>query len=510
MGGRGWRLYGGSLLLALAVYAFVPDGPWWRAVWQVGTGYVAAAAILVGVRRLARRDRLPWWFLAFAVAVSSTGPIPDNFGFTPFGDGSTPDISDVLFLAFYPACAVAMGIMIRRLQRRIDWAALVDALTVAVGIGLLAWAYVIVPALNDPSTPVSERAVQVAYPIGDLVLLAMAILLVRSNGPRGSSAPRWIAATIGLYLAGDWAWVVVGLHDGWAELGPVGRSIDIAYMLSLACAGFAARDPAIRDGGPGAASVFRLGRGQLLLLTGGVMVAPALLVAQSLEHRVADGVAIAAGSATMFLLVVARMAQLLQQAERDSTQVRELSRRDELTGLPNRRAWTDELPRALEQARRDGTSISIGMIDVDRFKLFNDRYGHPAGDRLLQEAAVAWHGALRRSDTLARYGGEEFIVLLPGTDLEQSKVAVERVKASTPAGQTFSAGVAEWDGSETSQDLVGRADAALYAAKAGGRDRVVTAVEGAIPAGPAVAWTGSSPVAEAAVPAVSSVSGAAT
>ncbi len=93
---------------------------------------------------------------------------------------------------------------------------------------------------------------------------------------------------------------------------------------------------------------------------------------------------------------------------------------------------------------------------------------------LLKEAAAAWHGALRRSDILARYGGEEFIVLLPGADPEHAMVALERVRAATPGNETFSAGVATWDGAETSDELVARADAALYATKAAGRDRIMS------------------------------------
>jgi diguanylate cyclase (GGDEF)-like protein len=204
-----------------------------------------------------------------------------------------------------------------------------------------------------------------------------------------------------------------------------------------------------------------------------VLIAPALLVTEVLANKVQHGLAIAIGSATMFLLVVARMAQLLRQAERTSRQVRELSRRDELTGLPNRRAWVDELPRVLEEARRDGLPVSIGMLDLDHFKSYNDRYGHPAGDRLLKEAAAAWHGVLRRTDILARYGGEEFIVLLPGADIEQAAATLERLRKATPPLTTFSAGVAAWDRTETSEDLIARADAALYSAKDAGRNRVI-------------------------------------
>ena len=138
---------------------------------------------------------------------------------------------------------------------------------------------------------------------------------------------------------------------------------------------------------------------------------------------------------------------------------------DELTGLPNRRAWSAELPIAIERARRD------------HFKRFNDEFGHQAGDRLLKSATAAWSGQLRAVDQLARYGGEEFIALLPRATAELATGVLERLRAVTPAGQTFSAGVATWDGNETSEELIGRADQALYQAKDAGRDRIVVAAE---------------------------------
>jgi diguanylate cyclase (GGDEF)-like protein len=119
--------------------------------------------------------------------------------------------------------------------------------------------------------------------------------------------------------------------------------------------------------------------------------------------------------------------------------------------------------------------VCVAVLDLDRFKQFNDSYGHPAGDRLLKEASAAWHGALRAVDTIARFGGEEFTVLLPGADATAALAVLERALAATPLGQTFSAGVAAWDGIETSDQLIERADAALYEAKDGGRNRIVPA-----------------------------------
>ena len=115
------------------------------------------------------------------------------------------------------------------------------------------------------------------------------------------------------------------------------------------------------------------------------------------------------------------------------------------------------------------------MLDLDRFKDYNDERGHQAGDQLLTQAATAWHAVLRPYDVLARYGCEEFSLLLPDVDLDDAVALVERLRAATPEGESCSAGVAAWDGEEDAEALVGRADAALYEAKRSGRDRVSVA-----------------------------------
>ena len=152
-----------------------------------------------------------------------------------------------------------------------------------------------------------------------------------------------------------------------------------------------------------------------------------------------------------------------------------VARTDDVTGLDNRRGWEEQLPRELARSRRNGDPLCVAMLDVDFFKNYNDQRGHQAGDRLLKQSAAAWARELRASDTLARYGGDEFSVALPGCRLENAKDIVERLRAVMPGDQSVSAGVVCWNGRETAEELVGRADAALYQAKRMGRDRLVAA-----------------------------------
>jgi diguanylate cyclase (GGDEF)-like protein/PAS domain S-box-containing protein len=156
-------------------------------------------------------------------------------------------------------------------------------------------------------------------------------------------------------------------------------------------------------------------------------------------------------------------------------EVEALALTDALTGLPNRRGLDQQLPLEFSRARRAGSPLCLAIVDLDRFKVFNDANGHLAGDELLRECAVAWDSHLRAEDTIVRFGGEEFLVLMPGATREEAGEILERLRAVTPGGQTCSAGLACWDLSESAEDLIGRADAALYRAKEGGRDRVVAA-----------------------------------
>ena len=152
-----------------------------------------------------------------------------------------------------------------------------------------------------------------------------------------------------------------------------------------------------------------------------------------------------------------------------------LARTDELTGLPNRRWLQDELEREMARSRRQDFPIWAAVIDLDHFKAFNDDHGHLAGDKLLREAGDVWRTVLRVSDFLARTGGEEFVLLLPDCSGEEALEVLERLRAATPMSQTCSAGLARWDGSEPAEDLIRRADEALYRAKGSGRDRAVVA-----------------------------------
>ena len=159
--------------------------------------------------------------------------------------------------------------------------------------------------------------------------------------------------------------------------------------------------------------------------------------------------------------------------ERTTTlsELEKLTRVDALTQIGNRRAFDEQLARELKRAEREGTTVALGMFDLDHFKAYNDTHGHPEGDRMLATVAEIWAGTLRATDSLARYGGEEFALVAPGCSAEEALALVDRLRAAVPGDETCSAGVALWDGAESPTELLTRADAALYAAKLAGRNQ---------------------------------------
>ena len=167
-------------------------------------------------------------------------------------------------------------------------------------------------------------------------------------------------------------------------------------------------------------------------------------------------------------------------------QLEELLVTDPLTGISNRRHLMETLKSETRRSRRSKKAFSVLMVDVDRFKQFNDTHGHPAGDKALKAVAQVLRKVMRDVDYVARYGGEEFVVVLPNTDLQGAVRAAERVRErlariSVDVGQqsvslTLSTGVAEFPiHGDSPESLIASADAALYQAKRRGRDRVVRA-----------------------------------
>ena len=179
-----------------------------------------------------------------------------------------------------------------------------------------------------------------------------------------------------------------------------------------------------------------------------------------------------------------RVVEMQQQLLDMARQLEELSGRDHLTGVFNRRYFGTTLERAFDHSHRYRRPLSVAIIDLDRFKDINDSFGHQAGDSVLTEVARRFSGSVRSSDCLARYGGEEFVVLLPETHLEDAVSFGEKLRACIDAAPvmaegralpvTVSVGTASLAHTafKTPSEMIAAADQALYRAKRNGRNRV--------------------------------------
>jgi diguanylate cyclase (GGDEF)-like protein len=189
------------------------------------------------------------------------------------------------------------------------------------------------------------------------------------------------------------------------------------------------------------------------------------------------------------LIAAQRVTDLHAQLDRHRAELAHLARHDPLTGLGNRRSLGEDLAVLHARSQRYGHRFAVAMCDIDRFKAYNDTHGHQAGDQALRAVAATIARELRGGDSVYRYGGEEFLLVLPEQTLDTARVAVERVRsaverlaipqpAAGPGGiLTLSAGIAAFGPGEapTAEELLQRADAALYRAKAAGRNQLALA-----------------------------------
>lgn len=179
-------------------------------------------------------------------------------------------------------------------------------------------------------------------------------------------------------------------------------------------------------------------------------------------------------------LIIFSLNRWLKFVQKLNLKLYELAHTDDLTGIANRRRYISTLENEIARARRYLNTFSIITIDIDHFKAINDSYGHDMGDKILQNVCKVLKMQIRLSDLLARTGGEEFAILLINTDSSKAKIVAENCRSSLMSNEflktyhiTASFGVAEFSEKQTIEDILKKADAALYQAKTNGRNTVV-------------------------------------
>jgi diguanylate cyclase (GGDEF)-like protein len=480
---RLWLWFLGAGALSIGIYQFLPDGLA-ADIGYVAVGLAGATAIVVGIRINLPARGWPWYLMAAGQFIWVGGDVAGSWATDVAHLDEFPSPADAFYLSAYPVLALGLLLLIRGRRLPGDRSGLLDSATVTVGLGMLSWVLLARPTISSyRDESVVSTAVAVAYPVGDILLLAMLVFFLANPGTWTTSA-RLLLAALALLIGADTATSALSL----LSFGSTDH-LDFLWMMSYVTWGAAALHPSMRVlSQPALPEPIRFNRIRLVAMTVAVLIAPGTLAVERLTGQHLEIWAVVLGSVAMFLLVVARMnasiAQLLaanQQRERLQSDLAHQAAHDSLTGLANRAQAMQLIRGALSRGQRTKESIGLLFIDLDGFKRINDDLGHAAGDEVLRAVAKRMQSDVRGGDTVARLGGDEFVVLLEPLDGQAAAVGVaDRLVAAVSrpvllaGGRVVrvgaSVGVAlSQPGVIDPEALLHEADVAVYRAKSTGR-----------------------------------------
>lgn len=452
---------------------------------------VAAAACRHAARR---RDSWVrgWILLGVAMLVWATASVVYAYYGLVLGQPAPfPNFADIGYLGYsVPTMAALLTFGVTRARPVSQVRLLLDGAVVAVSVMFVSWALVVETILDNGGELTGVTGVvQLAYPIVDVVLASM-VLVLASRQPSGTRL-RWGLLGGGLLALtlSDSAYIARTFDANYAP----GGLLDLGWTAAFLLIALAALAPPVRTADAGASfRADRLSLAQDCLVHLPVLAALAVGVAtfdQARGHIAHGAISQLSIGVVMAVLVVARQIAMLVEnralnlsLERRAEELRHLALHDPLTRLANRTLFGDRLEHAVARAARSRDELAVLFLDLDRFKSVNDSVGHLAGDELLVQVADRLAGCLRPADTLARLGGDEFAILLEDLTEDGSGAALaDRLLQAlqppvTVAGTALvvqaSIGVAVGTpGVESAGDLLRNADLAMYAAKANGRGR---------------------------------------
>jgi diguanylate cyclase (GGDEF)-like protein len=458
-----------TLLVALILVDTVIDlGPLRDTLhqWAAPTASVlAAGSVLLRVATV-ERERRAWTPLAVGITAYALAWLLFAALWANDPHAPLPSPADPLWIAFYPAAYATIAMLLRRSFVRAPASMWLDGLLAALAFAGVGVALIYAPLVGGATGPALGVAVQVIYPLGDLLLVALVLGVIAMSGWRPRS--RWgvLGGAMLCWFAGD----TINLN-----VAAGGSTVAPAIALALWCVGLGllAIVPWQRPDSPEGLRV----EGLRMLLAPALfsLIALATLAVDQIHdtNAVTDVLSLSAVAVSLArTLLTLREIQLLADARHESLT-------DELTGLPSRRQFNRRLDTALRQAEAESLPLGLLIFDLDRFKDLNDTLGHGAGDTLLQLVARRVRDGLGRGALLARLGGDEFAVLLPpgkGRDAAQraaTKVLdacerpfeVEGLELDIGA----SVGVALFpEHAHDEGELMRRADVAMYLAKGEG------------------------------------------
>ncbi|GLY29270.1 GGDEF domain-containing protein [Kineosporia sp. NBRC 101731] len=476
-GSRGWQWYTWVCGVVVLGYLAVPSETAQAVI--AGLVYLTAmVAILVGVRRHRPGTSWSWYVLAVKVALFGAAEVAYWVQSLSTERDAFPSIADALYL---PSSLLLIVVLIAfTLARHREWdrAGLLDAAVLSIGAGMLAWLYLISPTAHSGDLSVLGRTVSLAYPILDLLALAVLLRLAIGSGRRPVAYRLLVGGVITL-LVTDAIYTLLELAGAYQA----GGVLDSGWLVSHILFASAALHPSMPELSQPTPPVPEgvIGRRRLYALAVASLMAPLVLIIEWLRHEAIDAPVIAGGSIGLYLLVLARLHGVVQQLASSLDTAQSQANTDLLTGLANRRLFYSRWSRSLAEA--PGPTALL-YLDLDGFKAVNDTLGHETGDAVLQTVADRIRQVVRSGDVIARLGGDEFAIMLPGATDEHAGDIAARIVAAVSVPMTIqgapvrvgaSIGVILAPPGSDPDTEIKRADTAMYGAKTAGRGRVVQA-----------------------------------
>jgi diguanylate cyclase (GGDEF)-like protein len=498
-----WLVFGVGLLAIAAIVA----GPRALAVPLVPLVELGSiVATVVGIRRNTRppaggarrsrrssgriqeadpgRRRVWWAFVAAEVGFLLAGILRVAI---PGADSTPPGpaalIPDLLAVPAYLAFAYPLLRMLRLRRARDDDPARADAVLIGLGAALAAWTLLIEPDLNAAELPSLPQLAAAFFPMVDVALLAIVAQLLLADGVRKPSL--WLLATANAALfAGD-LMLAIRYDDPGAGPAALLTALDGLYLLGYLALGTAALHPTMRTlTEPQPVLVRRLGGARTVGIAA-MLIAPSALAIAFPPPTFWSGVVRLALSAGLTATLTGRIVRANNSRARAEATTRHRATHDALTDLPNRELLTETVARWCDLANADEREISLLFLDLDRFKLVNDNWGHPVGDELLCAVSSRLSEVVRDEDLVCRIGGDEFVIAMAGTagtevsaaglaeSMAQRLLATFTRPFELSVGSiivTPSIGIARSSGAAEALELIRDADIAMYQAKSEGRN----------------------------------------
>jgi diguanylate cyclase (GGDEF)-like protein len=442
------------------------------ATWISDAIVLCAAVVCTRRAVLDRRDRAMWAFAAAGIASWGLGNAYFEHSLTAGVALPNPSPADIGYLGFYPFMYAAVIAARRRGDAHLSAGLWLDGAIAAAACATFGAAFVLEPVVADTAgESLAGALTNVAYPIGDLTLLAMLVVTSATVGWRGSRGLLLLAAGMAVFAVSDTLYLVQNAEDTYRPGGILDAGWLLALLAIAAGAAYSAARPDPRRAQPSPA----VSRERAIVP---VAAGLAALLILSLQPLASFNVAGQICAAATLALVLTRMAfsqretvQLLIAREREASE-------DPLTGLANRRVLLGDLARAADAAADGGPQALLLMFDLDGFKAYNDGFGHSAGDELLVHIAATLRGALGEDGRAYRIGGDEFCALLSApshraseSDGNADRLGERLASAMAVSGASFavtaSFGCAAMprDGTDAAT-LLRHADAQMYARKA--------------------------------------------